>query len=73
LCAAFGSVIKIWDLEQKSGLDELKIETAGGTPAQCTSLAWSNDGNTLFAGYTDNAVRIWSVADWIKREELGHH
>jgi WD40 repeat protein len=46
-------------LEQKAPLDDLKFETTGGAPPQCTSLAWSNDGNTLFAGYTDNVVRIW--------------
>jgi guanine nucleotide-binding protein subunit beta-2-like 1 protein len=73
LCAAFGSTIKIWDLEQKSGLDELKFETAKGAPPECTSLVWSNDGNTLFSGHTDNTIRIWSVSDWIKREESGHH
>uniref|UniRef100_A0A2K5RBC7 Small ribosomal subunit protein RACK1 n=1 Tax=Cebus imitator TaxID=2715852 RepID=A0A2K5RBC7_CEBIM len=30
-------------------------------PPQCTSLAWSTDGQTLFAGYTDNLVRVWQV------------
>uniref|UniRef100_A0A8C3VVB9 Small ribosomal subunit protein RACK1 n=1 Tax=Catagonus wagneri TaxID=51154 RepID=A0A8C3VVB9_9CETA len=30
-------------------------------PPQCTSLAWSADGQTLFAGYTDNLVRVWQV------------
>ncbi|KAI6170540.1 hypothetical protein M3Y97_01039300 [Aphelenchoides bicaudatus] len=73
LCAASGSSIKIWDLEQKSALDELKFEKSGGAVPECTSLAWSNDGNTLFAGYTDNSIRIWSVSDWIKRDEMGHH
>jgi guanine nucleotide-binding protein subunit beta-2-like 1 protein len=28
----------------------------------CTSLAWSADGNTLFAGYTDKLIRVWHVA-----------
>jgi len=27
----------------------------------CTSLAWSADGSTLYSGYTDNVVRVWSV------------
>jgi len=27
----------------------------------CTSLAWSADGTTLYSGYTDNKVRVWSV------------
>ena len=25
------------------------------------SLAWSADGQTLFAGYSDNIVRVYSV------------
>ncbi|KAJ3367405.1 Guanine nucleotide-binding protein subunit beta-2-like 1 [Kappamyces sp. JEL0680] len=59
LCAATSSGIKIWDLESKSVVDELKVtlENAGGnvTP-EPISLAWSSDGQTLFAGYTDNQV-----------------
>ena len=26
-----------------------------------TCLAWSPDGSTLYSGYTDGSVRIWSV------------
>jgi guanine nucleotide-binding protein subunit beta-2-like 1 protein len=67
LCAASASSIKIWDLESKQLVDELKptdIEKAGkkAVPIQCISLAWSADGQTLFAGYTDNVVRVWSVS-----------
>jgi len=25
----------------------------------CSSLAWSSDGTTLFAGYTDGKIRVW--------------
>lgn len=62
LCVATGPTIKIWDLENKNLVDELKPEivTKGKTP-QCTSLAWSADGATLFAGYTDNQIRVWQV------------
>jgi len=28
----------------------------------CLSLAWSPDGQTLFAGYNDNLIRVWQVA-----------
>jgi len=28
----------------------------------CTSISWSADGNTLYTGYTDNLIRVWSVA-----------
>jgi len=69
LCAAIGSTIKVWDLEQKAPLDELKLETSDKTPPQCLSMVWSQDGNTLFAGYSDKTIRIWSVNDWVKQEE----
>ena len=26
-----------------------------------TCLAWSNDGSTLYSGYTDNTIRVWHV------------
>jgi guanine nucleotide-binding protein subunit beta-2-like 1 protein len=63
LCAATASVIKIWDLESKVCVDELKPElrpmSKKAVPIQCISLAWSADGSTLFAGYTDNIIRVW--------------
>jgi guanine nucleotide-binding protein subunit beta-2-like 1 protein len=65
LCAATGASIKIWDLEGKIIVDELKPEVLStSTKAEapsCTSLAWSADGQTLFAGYTDNLIRVWQV------------
>merc|ERR1712072_1600484 len=58
--------IKIWDLESKTTVDELRPEFPPvGKKAQtpyCTSLAWSSDGSTLFSGYTDNKIRVWSVS-----------
>lgn len=46
-------------------MDELKpdvINMGGKAPAaDCISLAWSADGQTLFAGYTDNVIRVWQV------------
>merc|ERR1712048_206502 len=66
LCAATQDSIKIWDLESKTTVDELKPEFPPvGKKAQtpyCTSLAWSYDGSTLFSGYTDNTIRVWSVS-----------
>jgi guanine nucleotide-binding protein subunit beta-2-like 1 protein len=66
LCAATGPSIKIWDLEGKNMVDELKQEVIGinskAEPPQCTSMAWSADGQTLFAGYTDNLIRVWQVS-----------
>jgi len=66
LCAATASVIKIWDLESKIEVDKLSAEGATerkkkAVPIQCISLAWSADGSTLFAGYTDNVIRVFSV------------
>merc|ERR1711988_1152515 len=68
LCAATASTIKIWDLESKVCVDELKPEfeeksgKSKAVPIQCISLAWSADGGTLFAGYTDNVIRVWAVS-----------
>jgi guanine nucleotide-binding protein subunit beta-2-like 1 protein len=68
LCAATANTIKIWDLESKVCVDELtppehaKKEKGGkAVPIQCISLAWSANGDTLFAGYTDNIIRAWAV------------
>jgi len=67
LCAATASTIKIWDLESKVCVDELRPSTlperksVKTVPIQCISLAWSADGATLFAGYTDNVIRAWVV------------
>ncbi|MCP6198773.1 hypothetical protein NL445_27435, partial [Klebsiella pneumoniae] len=68
LCAAFGPSIKIWDLESKEMVEELRPEIINQTqtsktdPPQCLSLAWSTDGQTLFAGYSDNTIRVWQVS-----------
>jgi len=76
LCGAVGEAIKIWDLETKGEVGILKTaksqqetveEQQGkkkkkkGLPVLCTCMAWSHDGKTLFAGYTDNKVRVWSL------------
>eukprot|EP01038_Epipyxis_sp_PR26KG_P006026 gene6026-8298_t len=66
LVAATCTSIKIWDLESKGMVDEIRPEfQAVGKHAQvpyCTSLSWSADGSDLYAGYTDNTVRIFSVS-----------
>jgi len=65
LSAAVGSVIKIWDLETKSPIDDLKVDATGATArknaAEVTCLAWAADGKTLYAGYTDNLIRVWRL------------
>merc|ERR1711872_382967 len=66
LCAATGPAIQIWDLEQKTIVDEVRPEIPSGSaraePPQCISLCWSHDGQSLFAGYTDNLIRVWQVS-----------
>jgi WD40 repeat protein len=52
---ASGTSIKVWDLETKTIADEVKSDK------QCTSLAWSADGQTLFAGFTDKQIRVFEV------------
>lgn len=55
------------DLEGKVVVDELRQEVISqnsckaGQP-RCISMAWSADGQTLFAGYTDNMIRVWQVS-----------
>ncbi|KAG1522649.1 hypothetical protein G6F45_011144 [Rhizopus arrhizus] len=66
LCAATANGIKIWDLETKSIVDELRPEFAQlgkrkNPDPECLSVAWSADGATLFSGYTDNIIRVWQV------------
>jgi guanine nucleotide-binding protein subunit beta-2-like 1 protein len=65
LCAATASCVKIFDLESKSIVDELKpayteVREEARQP-ECVSIAWSADGQTLFAGFTDNYLRVWTV------------
>lgn len=62
LVAATNKSIKIWDLESKSMIDEIKVTGPDGKKAvACTSLAWSTDGGDLYAGFADNIVRVYSV------------
>lgn len=68
LCVAAGSVIKIFDLESKTEVQELKApdvpepkDKSKALPIQCISLAWNADGTILFAGYTDNNIRCYCL------------
>ncbi|CAG8476592.1 5941_t:CDS:10 [Funneliformis caledonium] len=68
LCAATASFIKIWDLETKTVVDDLKPDfTETGKYSkdpECISLAWSPDGTTLFAGYTEILYTIQTIWEW---------
>jgi len=51
-------------LEERTIVDELKPEFATSGKArdpEAISLAWSADGQNLFAGYTDSVIRVWQV------------
>lgn len=67
LCVATSKGIKIWDLPDRELIETLEIEEtmsgedAQGLKSEPLSLAWSSDGLTLFAGYTDNVIRIWNL------------
>jgi len=70
LCAGTRSSIRIWDLDSKSVVAELNKtahdfflnQPSGLTKnPECVSLAWSSDGKTLYAGYTDNMIRVWGA------------
>jgi len=66
LCAATDSGIKIWDLESKNVVCSLDHHFPDFNPRKpkpaCLSLAWGSDGNTLYAGYSDNVIRVWSIS-----------
>ncbi|CDY59680.1 BnaA05g36460D [Brassica napus] len=78
LCAATENSIRIWDLESKSVVEDLKVDlkaeaeksdvsAATGNKTKviyCTSLNWSADGNTLFSGYTDGVIRVWGIGHY---------
>ncbi|KAJ1450205.1 WD40-repeat-containing domain protein [Pelagophyceae sp. CCMP2097] len=65
LCAATTSGIKIWDLESKIIVDDLRPDFAAvgknALQPHCTCICWSSDGATLFSGYTDGIIRAWHV------------
>jgi len=67
LCAATDNSIRIWDLEAKQPVCDLTDFTPaasyGKRKPPCTSLAWSADGRTLYAGYADHIIRVWEVRD----------
>ena len=67
LCAATNKNIIIWDLENKRQVSELPYplaDTIGEKALKpfATSLAWSSDGNTLYSGWTDKVIRVFTVS-----------
>ncbi|EFA80228.1 G beta like protein [Heterostelium album PN500] len=72
LCAATDDKILIWDLLTKSVLLEIVLPRPPVNPDSkrrreirlpaCISLCWAPDGTTLYAGYTDNIIRVFSIS-----------
>jgi guanine nucleotide-binding protein subunit beta-2-like 1 protein len=72
LCAGTQTSIKIWDLESKNVIEDIFItDYVSRSPKSmrhfCTCLHWSGDGTTLFAGYTDGIIRVYSVGGKMSR------
>ena len=48
-------------------MDELKPDFVDigekSREPECVSIAWSADGQTLFGGFTDDQVRVWTVSN----------
>jgi len=61
--------IKVWDIQSRlfiadikaTPLDPVQILEKSTAPIACTSLAWNKSGNLLFAGFTDNYVRVFKI------------
>ena len=65
LCAATRDGIKIWDLEKNeiiceltSKADNFAIQPRHPRP-EALSRCWSENGEQLFVGYNDSALRVW--------------
>ena len=62
LAVATDTLIKVWDLENKSILVEIRYtsQPTSGFP-RCVSVTWSADGSKLSAGCTDGNVYVYEV------------
>ena len=67
LAAATDDGIKIWNLGTKSLMKELRPEVFASDgltrvkPPSAISLAWSNNGKILYAGFSDGIIRAYGV------------
>jgi len=63
----FVSDIKVWNYPTKSVVADIKSNPSDAKqeknvkPLGCTSLAWNKAGTLLFAGFTDNLIRVFKV------------
>ena len=65
LSASTQTGIKVWDLETKELLEDLKISTCNDTDVKkdiaCVSMKWTVDGSFFLTGYVDGKLRIWGL------------
>lgn len=63
--SSIGGSIKIWDLESKVLVQEIRpdfgLQTARAQIPFATCLTWSTDGSVLYAGYTDGKIRCYQI------------
>lgn len=67
LCAATGTAIKVWDLESKNVIAEIRPHSDArvskkAVPIQCVSICWNADGNILFSGHTNGLIHAWALS-----------
>lgn len=61
--------IKVWDLPKKEFIVTLQATPLNPNqekmkkPIACLSLAWNRSGNLLFAGFSDNYVRVYQIVE----------
>lgn len=59
--------IKVWDLPTKEFIVDIEATPLDANhekmkkPIGCTSLAWNKSGTLLFAGFTDNYIRVYKI------------
>mmetsp|Transcript_17612 Transcript_17612/g.42721 ORF Transcript_17612/g.42721 Transcript_17612/m.42721 type:complete len:316 (+) Transcript_17612:16-963(+) len=65
LCASTPNEIKIWDLESKEMIDELRVQGNQNPSSKkdltCLAMSWTLDGSSLLTGYSDGNLRLWSL------------
>jgi guanine nucleotide-binding protein subunit beta-2-like 1 protein len=62
--------IRVWDLRNKVVVTDLVAHAMTPSssdkktkprPIACTSLVWNKSGSLLFAGFTDNIIRVYKI------------
>eukprot|EP00350_Pseudokeronopsis_sp_OXSARD2_P012413 CAMPEP_0170540632 /NCGR_PEP_ID=MMETSP0211-20121228/602_1 /TAXON_ID=311385 /ORGANISM="Pseudokeronopsis sp., Strain OXSARD2" /LENGTH=335 /DNA_ID=CAMNT_0010843117 /DNA_START=28 /DNA_END=1035 /DNA_ORIENTATION=+ len=61
--------IKVWDLPKKEFIVDIQATPLSSQQESmkksigCLSLAWNKSGNLLFAGFTDNYIRVYQIVE----------